>query len=197
MSNTYLISDLHFGHNAVARWRTNTMRALTKPEDHDDWLLAQINDNLSKRDNLWVLGDVLWGKNAAHYLDAIKPRLLFTLGNHDEKLGTDYYRKKGKVMPGIVKKGYTQKDTKGMDELPERFWFTHAPIHPLELRGCVNVHGHTHREIMGAGYINVCVEHLNGTPIASDRLFELYQQQREANREQEQQAQLWRFGVTK
>lgn len=42
----------------------------------------------------------------------------------------------------------------------KNLWLTHAPIHPDELRGKKNVHGHCHGHILNdKRYINVCVEH--------------------------------------
>ncbi len=54
-------------------------------------------------------------------------------------------------------------------------WLSHAPIHPMELRGKKNIHGHCHpylmtKEVYGETvvddrYINVCVEYVGYTPI--------------------------------
>ncbi len=42
----------------------------------------------------------------------------------------------------------------------KNFWLSHAPVHPGELSGKKNLHGHTHFELMGdPRYINVCVEY--------------------------------------
>lgn len=45
-------------------------------------------------------------------------------------------------------------------------WLSHAPIHPDELRGKPNVHGHCHyHEIDDPRYLNVCVEHTEMMPV--------------------------------
>ena len=48
----------------------------------------------------------------------------------------------------------------------KEFWLSHAPIHPDELRGKVNIHGHTHyHNIADDRYVNVSMEQINYTPI--------------------------------
>ena len=47
-----------------------------------------------------------------------------------------------------------------------KFWLSHAPIHPQELRGLKNVHGHCHNNSIDDNrYINVSCEAVNYTPI--------------------------------
>jgi calcineurin-like phosphoesterase family protein len=51
--------------------------------------------------------------------------------------------------------------------------FSHYPIHPsqLEFRYGVNVHGHTHSNLVqDSRYVNVCVENINLTPISREEL---------------------------
>lgn len=51
------------------------------------------------------------------------------------------------------------------------FWLTHAPIHPCELRGKRNIHGHVHDNSVKRGmglderYINACLEVNNFKPV--------------------------------
>ena len=45
-------------------------------------------------------------------------------------------------------------------------WLTHIPIHPDELRGRPNIHGHTHNHIINDNrYLNVCMEQINYRPL--------------------------------
>ena len=49
----------------------------------------------------------------------------------------------------------------------KEFWLTHTPMHPVELRGKMNIHGHVHRHsINDPRYINVCPEVCNYSPIS-------------------------------
>ena len=71
------------------------------------------------------------------------------LGNHDD-MPIEAYRQYFQVMRGMFR-------YKGI-------WLSHPPIHPTELRGKKNIHGHTHSiEMMNGNnvderYLNVCVE---------------------------------------
>lgn len=46
------------------------------------------------------------------------------------------------------------------------FWLTHPPMHPAELRGKPNIHGHVHfATVPDNDYINVCCENVDYKPI--------------------------------
>lgn len=154
---TYFISDPHFGHKNLLAW-TSTFRGDCKTMgQHDEWLISQINSVVRKRDNLYILGDLCWTRSELTILGELNGNKNFILGNHD-KFDVEEYSKYGRVRPGIMAyKGY---------------WLSHAPIHPDELRGRPNIHGHVHthtvRNTYGEidkRYVNVCVEALNGIPI--------------------------------
>ena len=51
-------------------------------------------------------------------------------------------------------------------------WLSHAPIHPEELRGKINIHGHTHYHCIldDSRYINVCCEQVNFRPVNLNEL---------------------------
>ena len=52
------------------------------------------------------------------------------------------------------------------------YWFSHAPIHPTEMRsrqGCI--HGHTHDKLITNNrYFNACIEHTGWKPITFKEL---------------------------
>ncbi len=80
------------------------------------------------------------------------------LGNHD-KFTLETYSQYFNKIHGFMKKG--------------GFWLSHAPIHPKELRGRVNIHGHVHsKSIPDPRYFNVSVEALGGIPISMDEIRE-------------------------
>jgi calcineurin-like phosphoesterase family protein len=77
-------------------------------------------------------------------------------GNHDEFKVEKYLQVFEDVLGITTYKGY---------------WVSHAPIHPVELRGKRNIHGHVHGNTIKDNeggvdnrYINVCIENTNGTP---------------------------------
>lgn len=87
--------------------------------------------------------------------------------------GTTIARRNGKVwVTGNCTDHHTMKDlVEAFDEVYslkkyKEFWLSHAPIHPDELRGKVNIHGHTHyHNISDARYVNVSMEQINFMPI--------------------------------
>lgn len=73
-------SDLHFNHDYVAR-----TRGFDTAAEHDLALILEINSHVTKRDHLWILGDVFMGsiteglKQVAK-LNGVKH---LVIGNHD------------------------------------------------------------------------------------------------------------------
>ena len=159
MSNVYMISDLHLGHKKILDFES-TLRFGDSSLEHDHILITRIAHVCnSKKDILWILGDVCMDMERVDMLAEIPARKILVRGNHDQfDLGvyTKYFEK----IYGIVSyRGY---------------WISHAPIHPAELRGRKNIHGHVHRNsIMKSqytqekddNYINVCVENCAGYPV--------------------------------
>lgn len=80
MSVVYYHSDWHFNHEFVAG-----TRGYASSEDHDNAVIDAVNTRLTKRDHVWVLGDVFMGsvteglKQVAR-INAVKH---LVLGNHD------------------------------------------------------------------------------------------------------------------
>ncbi|MGL4178304.1 MAG: metallophosphoesterase [Dermatophilaceae bacterium] len=82
MSTTYFTSDLHFGHQKVAR-----LRGFDSVDDHDADVLRSLN-TLRPGDALWVLGDLCGGslpawERALRLLGGAPGRKRLVLGNHD------------------------------------------------------------------------------------------------------------------
>lgn len=148
------------------------MRGGDTIEQHDEWLLEQINSTVKKRDVLWLLGDLAFSREGLEKVSKIRCQKHIILGNHDVYPVANYL-KLGTLRPGLWK-------YKG-------FWLSHAPIHKDELRGKPNIHGHVHSqsikklgidltnpdqttEVVDDDYINVCVEPLNGKPISIEEI---------------------------
>lgn len=148
------ISDLHLGHDNILNWQPS--RHGKNIHDHDRWIISQWNSVIRKRDTVYVLGDVAFSREALTQCSLLNGNKNIILGNHD-KYDIELYQQYFKVCRGIMK-------YKG-------FWLSHAPVHPNELRGCHNIHGHVHHKtIPDKRYINVCVEALHGTPIFFDQI---------------------------
>jgi len=165
MSKVWVISDIHFGHANIHKFRP----IFNTPEENDATILTNIIDKVGKRDTLWILGDCFFTTEAYHmFFDAVRcNKIHWIIGNHDTDCGfrqenvkrfcRETHPKFGKI-GSLFKYG--------------RFWLSHHPIHPMELRNRRNIHGHTHFELMKHAddsiddrYINVCCEHTNYGPI--------------------------------
>lgn len=123
------------------------------PDDHDQWFIENWNMTVGKRDPVYVLGDVAFNRDAVQVFKHLRGDKKLILGNHDE-YAVDHYLAAGfDIKPSLYKYRKT-------------FWLSHAPIHPTELRGLPNIHGHIHDNVIeDERYLNVCAEHLNAKPI--------------------------------
>lgn len=156
MSKVRFISDLHLGHRNICQFAGALRGGCKTVEEHDQWIKEQWNSVVNKNDVVWVLGDVAFDKNAMRILKQMKGNKHMIWGNHD-LFGLDEYRKYFNVVTGFRKK--------------YGIWLSHSPIHPQELRGKINIHGHVHsNSVPHNSYFNACVEPLRGLPITLDEL---------------------------
>lgn len=153
--STYFISDLHLGHKNILGFSPN--RYGDSVYEHDEYQVSQICSTVGKRDILFILGDVAFQVERLELLKSIKARMILIRGNHDQfDLGV--YRKYFEDVQGFMKY--------------KEFWLSHAPIHPEELRGKRNIHGHVHMmSIPDDRYINVCTDVLKDQcPISLEQI---------------------------
>ncbi len=158
----YTISDTHFEHNNILKYRTQ----FTSIQEHDEFILDNILTVCGKRDSLYMLGDVALGKNSFRFVQAIAERVEYlhiVLGNHcDERAGSPTARDYLTVCKNV----YGIRRYKGA-------WLTHAPMHPDELRGKINVHGHVHGNTLADDrYVNVSCENVAYKPVNFADIFE-------------------------
>ena len=153
MSRVFFIADTHFGHRNICKYRPE----FSSPEEHDEYIVQQWNSVVTKaKFQVWCLGDMCI-KNKYYDFNALLSRLHGTIhvitGNH---CYSPAYAKLH-VANGLVKR--------------YGFWLSHFPIHPDELRGKKNIHGHVHREtIQDLRYINVSCENVGYTPVELETL---------------------------
>ena len=163
MSNNWLCSDLHLGHKNILNFDKDN--SFSSEEERSNIIVQNIAGCVKKRDVLWVLGDSVFTKERLALLDLIQCTKKLVAGNHcAEKYDQKLLYEKFDYVYGIQKK--------------YGCWLSHAPIHPMELRGCFNVHGHTHGTFMeieythreevwtetDPRYINMCIENHNYMP---------------------------------
>lgn len=165
MSKKYFISDHHFGQENIAKFSP-----FANTQERGEWLVAQHNSRVTKRDTVIIGGDFAVGKTAypaiLEYLPQLNGNLHLLLGNHDD-LSMDVYLRMFKSV-----KMYT---SVRVGEI--KYWVTHFPIHEQELQYHIqgNIHGHSHWNVIpDPRYINMCVEHCNGIPQTADEWLEIH-----------------------
>ena len=171
------ISDTHFGHRAICKYRTQ----FKTPQEHDEFIIEKWNKRVRKASSIiWVLGDMCIQNKYYDFptlISRLRGNIHLITGNHCYLPA--YNHNKIKVMNGIFKK--------------YDYWLSHAPIHPEELRSKKNIHGHVHyksikdykmiddgnsgfmmAEQLDDRYINVCCEKINYTPISLEEIRERF-----------------------
>lgn len=144
--SVYFSSDLHLGHRNIHNYRTR----FSSGEEHDEYIMDMLSGLINKRYTYWFLGDVCFTKDALKKFSSLqktKDHFKIVLGNHDleRNLTIRDWANEFNHVYSLVKY--------------KEFWLSHAPIHSDELRGKVNIHGHTHYyNIDDKRYINVCVD---------------------------------------
>jgi len=167
MSETFVISDLHLNHRNIIKYRPQ----FSTVEEHDATITQNVLETVSKKDSLWLLGDCFFDEPSIQLLRLLKDKgviVNWVLGNHD----TDN-AKRQRLIRQILQEDLVFR----VGSLFKRggFWFSHHPVHPLELRNSFNVHGHVHAATLPDNrYYNVSCENLNYTPISYFYLKELF-----------------------
>lgn len=144
----FIISDLHYSHRNMA-----IKRGFKSLEQHDQCIIDSWNNVVSKKDVVWLLGDITMEKSNYEFLNQLKGFKKVVLGNHD----------KPQHVPKLLK--YVN-NVSGMVQLKSCI-LTHCPIHESELdRFKLNIHGHVHENSLeDKRYFNVSAEVLNYKPI--------------------------------
>lgn len=166
MSRLLLTSDLHLGHKAICKYRTQFSSA----EEHHEIIYDNLATNVNRRDSLILLGDIAFTPEWLAKIGEIKcVKKTLILGNHDLERGMKFTDLVG--VYDDVQSLMSKRNT----------WFSHCPIHPQEMRNrkyCV--HGHLHNKVVTEDgcdygdpdprYWNVCVEHTGYKPISFHEL---------------------------
>jgi calcineurin-like phosphoesterase family protein len=159
MSNVYFISDLHFGHKRITSFEDGKWRTGDNWRENMDYISDQwIKTVRKKHDLVWVLGDVAFNQEGFDRLKELPGRKKMVRGNHDNYFSTQQWLEIFETVESLVNyKGH---------------WLSHCPLHPDELRGKKNIHGHVHHNSIKLDngeydprYINTCAESIWETPI--------------------------------
>ncbi len=157
MSKVFFIGDLHIGHRNIIKFRQYL--GLSTEQEHREWVMDNWQSVVGKRDKVYVMGDAAFGIDALHEYGKLNGSKILVRGNHDDRWTAKDAEPYFDDIHGIIKY--------------KKFWLTHCPIHPDELRGKINIHGHVHTATVNdPRYFNVSVENVNGTPIELQELIQ-------------------------
>jgi calcineurin-like phosphoesterase family protein len=145
--SVYFIGDPHLGHKAIGKYRPWTKdSAANSALIHKLW-----NDTIRKNDIVYVMGDAAFTEDELIALGNLRGRKILLKGNHDDFVSTKLQSQVFEEIHGIIKY--------------KAMWLSHAPIHPAELRGKCNIHGHVHKHSvrkwygsLDKRYYNTCVD---------------------------------------
>lgn len=160
MAEVYFMGDGHFAHRNILKYRPE----FSTIEQHNQTIIDNINAVVTVRDKMFFMGDWVFDDSALALIAKIKcPNKHLVLGNHDD-YNVDF-TKVFKWVSGPIKY--------------KEFWLTHIPVHPMELRGKRNIHGHMHRSaINDPRYFCTSAERLNYRPISLQDIRRIFSEQR-------------------
>lgn len=143
MTQVYFTSDWHMGHHNIQRFR----HWVTCEEDNTAKLEEEYTRVITKRDTVFFLGDIVFDYVSCLILQSLPGRKILVAGNHEYD---DNMMKLEHVFDNV----YGFHRYKG-------YWLSHCPIHPAELRGRINIHGHVHDATLpDKRFLNVCVDNI-------------------------------------
>jgi len=159
MASVYFIGDLHLGHRNIMSFGQRDFKTI---EDHDEGMIELWNSKIkSKRDLVWVLGDVAMSMESLKLLDKANGQKRLIMGNHD-RFDIPVYLKYFEDIRAFEKR--------------YGFVMSHIPIHPNELvyrSWNFNVHGHIHdpsKNLRGDKYFNANADSIGLIPVELDEL---------------------------
>lgn len=177
MSREWFIADTHFGHSNVI---TKMGRDFPCIEEHDGYILEQINSLVDVRDRLRILGDFAWQGKAQKYRGLIRCKCItFIIGNHDKH--QDCLRAFGHVHDMFtVRKWGAQNEPLILCHYPLAFW-------DRSHRGSYHLYGHLHtnrealmdsiwpdRRSLDVGVDNAALKLGNFQPFSKEDLMDIW-----------------------
>ena len=131
MPEIYFTSDLHFSHENIIRY---CYRPFSCADEMNEKLISNWNELVRDKDEVYVLGDVVWFASDLDLLDRMRGKKYLILGNHDNKNASykKYYQ--------WVEKLETIKINK------QKIVLCHYPMRAWDgsFHGSWHLHGHVH-----------------------------------------------------
>ena len=149
MPQTWVTSDLHFGHDRLFIWGPRGCESL---EEMENTMIANWNNYVAPDDMVYVLGDIVFGDDIDATLKKVAQlngKKYLAIGNHDTDSKIVKY-KEFKIFEDI-QFAYRVKMGKSI------MYLTHYPTivaNPGDKTRVYNVHGHTHSALPIGEYAN-------------------------------------------
>jgi Predicted phosphoesterase or phosphohydrolase len=148
--NTVCWSDLHLDHAKAAK-----VRGFASLKEYQEKVMDAWVKHVTPRTTIILGGDAALYYEGLALIKKLPGKKILILGNHDIERDNDIRD---------VLEVYDR--VEGLWKHRKGFWFAHAPLHPSQLRGRRQIHGHTHDEIIkDERYINVCWDLLQDGPV--------------------------------
>lgn len=159
MTNTFFISDHHFGHKSIIDFEN---RPFVDVNEMTATMIANWNAVVSKDDKVFHLGDFsfLNKERTKAIVTELNGYKVLILGNHD----------RGRSRAWWLDVGFDE-----VSEYPiiykNFFFLSHEPLYMNKQMPYVNVHGHIHsQKYEGLQYYNVSVEHWDYKPVSFEQI---------------------------
>jgi len=160
----YFTSDPHFGHKGVIEYCN---RPFDSVEEMDEQLIKNWNDTVSKKDTIYILGDMFFGTkdHAIKILERLNGQKFLIYGNHDSRL------RSGSFAKFFQWRG----DLKEMKVGDQRFVLCHFAMRTWhkQHKGAIQLYGHSHGRLRDDPYalsLDVGVDNMNYRPVSSDEV---------------------------
>ena len=158
MSETWFISDTHFGHANILEYERKARPFENLSEMHEA-IIERWNNVVHKFDKVFHLGDFCFGRDNVSIAARLNGQKRLIMGNHDVYSAAEYLTYFHSIH-GVM---YWNKCV-----------LSHIPLHTsmMDTRTLVNIHGHLHSKTMNdERYFNVSCERNNLTPINADEIW--------------------------
>lgn len=146
MTNIWVASDHHFGHNNILRFTDKNGELIRGKifkhiEEHDQNIIKWHNELVSPEDHVYFLGDVVINKRFLWLIRTMNGHKRLVRGNHDIFRTRMYLESGFDEIYGVRVFPKTKEGS---------FIFSHIPLHPesLKSRNWINVHGHLHNSVV-------------------------------------------------
>ena len=153
--SVFICADTHIDHKRICEYRPQFKTV----KEHNECIMDNLMSKLNKRTKLFILGDAAFTLRGHEMLGKLPGFIHLIAGNHCTERGGCNMRELARIYDR-VDAAFSYGTGKN------KFWLTHIPIHPMELRGKRNIHGHMHGKIIpDSNYINVSLEQINYMPL--------------------------------